>query len=76
MKLYVLQETQEFGYDHILGTFDTLLGAETYLNNNGAENCSDEIDEYDPPNIVKAYWLNGHYVRILEHELNVGIDLS
>ena len=72
MNVYLVLTEHDYDPSTIWGVFTSLESAETFINTLHdveplAENEYDE--EYDPKSQVKAYWVHGHLVRILEEKL-------
>ena len=71
MNVYLALTEHDYDPSYIWGVFTSLEGAEAFLNtlDDAEPLAEDEYDEYDPCNQVKAYWVNGDLVRILEEKL-------
>jgi hypothetical protein len=71
MNVYLVLTEYDYDPSKIWGVFTSLESAETFINTlDDVEPLADnECDEYDPKNQVKAFWVSGDLVRILEEKL-------
>ena len=71
MNVYLVLTEYDYDPSKIWGVFTSLEGAEAFINtlDDVEPLAEDEHDEYDPHNQVRAFWVNGDLVRILEEKL-------
>jgi len=71
MNVYLVLTEYDYDPSKIWGVFTSLESAEALINtlDDVEPLAEDEHDEYDPKNQVKAFWVNGDLVRILEEKL-------
>ena len=66
MKVFIVSAVSDYDHGEIIGVFQTLKGAIDFVESldDSEPFAQDEYDEYDPKNLVRAYWVNGlsHYI--------------
>ena len=71
MNVYLVLTEWDYEPTEIWGVFTSLEGAEAFIDTlyDVEPLAEDEYDEYDPETQIKAYWVHGKLVRILEEKL-------